>query len=166
MKRELRVPPPPTGRTAARHGTGKPDRGASAQRKGSTGGRVFRLAALIAALGLLLTCLLLVVVPAVFSAGRDGRINLLLLGIDRRGGTGWAYRTDTIMVVTLDPGSRWIRTPGQPASSPSRGTCSWPSRAMDRIGSTQPMSMAPSRAIQTAGRPCLNRPSRPISASR
>jgi LCP family protein required for cell wall assembly len=30
----------------------------------------------------------------------------MLLGIDRRGGTGWAYRTDTIMVVTLDPSSR------------------------------------------------------------
>ena len=106
MKRELRVPPPPTGHTAARHRTGRQSRGASAQRKRSSGGRVFRLAALIVALGLLLTCLLLVVLPAVFSAGRDGRINLLLLGIDRRGGTGWAYRTDTIMVVTLDPDSR------------------------------------------------------------
>jgi len=106
MKRELRVPPPPTGRTAARHGSGKLGRGASAQRKRSAGRPAFRLAALIAALGLLLICLLLAVVPSVLSAGKDGRINLLLLGIDRRGGTGWAYRTDTIMVVTLDPDTR------------------------------------------------------------
>ncbi len=33
----------------------------------------------------------------------DDRINVLLLGIDRRGGTGWGYRTDTIIVVTVDP---------------------------------------------------------------
>jgi LCP family protein required for cell wall assembly len=45
-------------------------------------------------------------VPSVLSAGGNGRINLMLLGIDRRGGTGWGYRTDTIMVVTLDPDSR------------------------------------------------------------
>jgi LCP family protein required for cell wall assembly len=28
----------------------------------------------------------------------------LLLGIDRRGGTAWTYRTDTIVVATVDPG--------------------------------------------------------------
>jgi LCP family protein required for cell wall assembly len=61
---------------------------------------------LIVALGLLVLCLLLVVVPSALSRGGDSRINLLLLGIDRRGGTGWAYRTDTIMVVTLDPDTR------------------------------------------------------------
>jgi LCP family protein required for cell wall assembly len=32
-----------------------------------------------------------------------GRINVLLLGIDRRGGQGWGYRTDTIILVTVDP---------------------------------------------------------------
>jgi LCP family protein required for cell wall assembly len=32
----------------------------------------------------------------------DERINVLLLGIDRRGGTGWGYRTDTIIIVTVD----------------------------------------------------------------
>jgi LCP family protein required for cell wall assembly len=31
------------------------------------------------------------------------RINVLLLGIDRRGGKGWGYRTDTIMLITVDP---------------------------------------------------------------
>jgi LCP family protein required for cell wall assembly len=33
----------------------------------------------------------------------EGRINVLLLGIDRRGKTGWGYRTDTIIIVTVDP---------------------------------------------------------------
>lgn len=36
-------------------------------------------------------------------ATADDRINVLLLGIDRRGGKGWGYRTDTIIVVTVDP---------------------------------------------------------------
>ena len=102
MSRELRVPPPPTGRTATRRGSGRRGRGARTQRKRSSAGCFLRLAALIAALGLLVACLLLVVVPSALSAGGDGRINLLLLGIDRRGGTGWAYRTDTIMIATLD----------------------------------------------------------------
>jgi len=43
--------------------------------------------------------------PPVISLGGD-RINILLLGIDRRGGTGWGYRTDTIIIVTLDPSSK------------------------------------------------------------
>ncbi len=35
------------------------------------------------------------------------RINILLLGIDRRGGTGWGiYRTDTIIIVTVDPANQ------------------------------------------------------------
>jgi LCP family protein required for cell wall assembly len=38
--------------------------------------------------------------PAVPVAGE--RINVLLLGIDRRGGKGWGYRTDTIIIVTVD----------------------------------------------------------------
>jgi LCP family protein required for cell wall assembly len=67
---------------------------------------VFWLAALTVTLGLLLGCLLLVVIPSALSASRDGRINILLLGIDRRGGEDWAYRTDTIMVATLDPDTR------------------------------------------------------------
>lgn len=43
--------------------------------------------------------------PPVISLG-DDRINILLLGIDRRGGTGWGYRTDTIIIVTLDPSNK------------------------------------------------------------
>ena len=33
----------------------------------------------------------------------ENRINILLLGIDRRGAKGWGYRTDTIIIVTVDP---------------------------------------------------------------
>ena len=36
----------------------------------------------------------------------DGRINVLLLGIDRRGGTKWSHLTDTIILVTVDPINR------------------------------------------------------------
>ena len=31
------------------------------------------------------------------------RINVLLMGIDRRGGTGWGHLTDTMIIVTVDP---------------------------------------------------------------
>jgi LCP family protein required for cell wall assembly len=45
--------------------------------------------------------------PAVAPVVTTGdRINVLLLGIDRRGGKGWGYRTDTIIVVTVDPINR------------------------------------------------------------
>jgi len=43
------------------------------------------------------------VLPGVLTPGDGGRTNLLLLGIDRRDGTDWAYRTDTILIVTVDP---------------------------------------------------------------
>lgn len=38
----------------------------------------------------------------------EERINVLLLGIDRRGGTGWGYRTDTIIIVTADPTTKAV----------------------------------------------------------
>lgn len=37
------------------------------------------------------------------SASTDERINVLLLGIDRRGSRGWGFRTDTMIIVTVDP---------------------------------------------------------------
>jgi LCP family protein required for cell wall assembly len=37
------------------------------------------------------------------SAAAEERINVLLLGIDRRGSKGWGFRTDTIIIVTVDP---------------------------------------------------------------
>jgi LCP family protein required for cell wall assembly len=40
--------------------------------------------------------------PPQIISQEDERINILLLGIDRRGGSGWGYRTDTIILVTLD----------------------------------------------------------------
>jgi len=63
------------------------------------------LAALIAIVGLLALCAAVVVLipPSLFLPGNGGRTNLLLLGIDRRDGTSWAYRTDTILIVTVDP---------------------------------------------------------------
>jgi LCP family protein required for cell wall assembly len=51
-------------------------------------------------------CFVLAAGPALSLAGGGGRINVLLLGVDRRSGTGWAYRTDTIIVVSLDPMTR------------------------------------------------------------
>ena len=45
-------------------------------------------------------------VPPLVISQRDDRINILLLGIDRRGGTGWGYRTDTIIIVTLEPSNK------------------------------------------------------------
>jgi LCP family protein required for cell wall assembly len=103
MKRKLWVPSPPQARPASRHGPREPRKRARTQRKRSADRTPVVLAALIVALGLLTICLLLAAVPALFPSREGGRINLLLLGIDRRDGTGWAYRTDTIMVITLDP---------------------------------------------------------------
>jgi len=57
-------------------------------------------------LGLLALCLVAALVMPAFLSPSIDRTNLLLLGIDRRDGTGWAYRTDTILVVTVDPASR------------------------------------------------------------
>jgi len=56
-------------------------------------------------LGMLAVCLCLVLVSTSLLPlpGNGGRVNVLLLGIDRRQGDGWIYRTDTIMILTLDP---------------------------------------------------------------
>jgi LCP family protein required for cell wall assembly len=102
MKRKLWVPSPPQARPAPR----EPGRRVRAQRRKPADRTPAVLAALIVALGLLTICLLLAAVPALFPSREGGRINLLLLGIDRRDGTGWAYRTDTIMVMTVDPETR------------------------------------------------------------
>lgn len=42
--------------------------------------------------------------PAHVPAGDDEHFTVLLLGIDRRAGGRWGYRTDTIMVATVDLG--------------------------------------------------------------
>ncbi len=41
--------------------------------------------------------------PAAPATTDEERINILLLGIDRRGSKAWGYRTDTIIIVTVDP---------------------------------------------------------------
>lgn len=56
--------------------------------------------------GLLALCGMGVVLsPSVLLPGHGSQTNLMLLGIDRREGTSWAYRTDTILIVTVDAGS-------------------------------------------------------------
>jgi LCP family protein required for cell wall assembly len=57
-------------------------------------------------LGLVVFCLLTVMAGGLLALEGGNRTNLLLLGVDRREGTGWAYRTDTIMLVSLDRENR------------------------------------------------------------
>jgi len=40
--------------------------------------------------------------PAAPAVAEGERTNILLLGIDRRGGKGWGYRTDTMIIVSVD----------------------------------------------------------------
>lgn len=105
MERQLWVPPPPRVPTESRPRPGQSRRG-SRRRKRSAGCRTALLAALGVILCLFATFLVVAAVPALFSPREGGRTNVLLLGIDRRGGTGWAYRTDTIMIVTIAPQTR------------------------------------------------------------
>ena len=105
MPRKLYVPPPPKS-SASRGKRISAKRPSRAPRRQSAGRPATLLAVLVVALGLLAACLVLaLVVPALSSLSDRGRTNLLLLGIDRREGTGWAYRTDTILIVTVDPAS-------------------------------------------------------------
>ncbi|MGC9333716.1 MAG: LCP family protein [Anaerolineae bacterium] len=105
MPEKLWVPPPPPGRVnpkrRSRVGGGPKD-----QRKRPTRRKGVLLPALAMVAGLVVLCLLTAAVPALLLAREGGRLNLLLVGIDRRSGTGWTYRTDTLMVVTMDPGDR------------------------------------------------------------
>ena len=103
MQRKLWVPPPSEVPPPPGRGPNGFGRGSRAKRKRATGRIATLLAALGVVLGLFALCLLLAAIPVLSSSHGGDRINLLLLGIDRRGGTGWAYRTDTIIVVTVDP---------------------------------------------------------------
>jgi LCP family protein required for cell wall assembly len=64
------------------------------------------VAALLVACFALAGCLLPTALRDRSSGGDGGGANVLLLGIDRRGGSDWAYRTDTIMIIGVDPSSR------------------------------------------------------------
>jgi LCP family protein required for cell wall assembly len=63
------------------------------------------LAGLVVAVAaaLLAACLLAMALPVVLTRLEGDRTNVLLLGIDRRSGSSWAFRTDTIMILTVDP---------------------------------------------------------------
>ncbi len=114
MAQKLRVPPPPSGRSNPRSGSGKrrqagtkrPSRSAKAPRRKTSRWLLPLVAVLLVGSFVLAGCLLPAALPDLSLGGDGGRTNVLLLGIDRRGGSDWAYRTDTIMVVGLDPGSR------------------------------------------------------------
>lgn len=106
MKRRLWVPPPPQGYPEPGSGLRELGKGSRPRGKGASGRTAALVAALVVVLILLIVCML-VVALSIFSPPTEGnRINVLLLGIDRRSGSGWAYRTDTIVVVTMDPGTR------------------------------------------------------------
>jgi LCP family protein required for cell wall assembly len=103
MERQLFVPPPPEDRNA---GGGRPSR---PRRRKSRGAAAIPLAGLVVAVAvaaaLLAACLLAMALPVVLTRLEGDRTNVLLLGIDRRNGSSWAFRTDTIMILTVDPGS-------------------------------------------------------------
>lgn len=103
VKERMWVPAPPQESAGGRRGPAAP--AASARRRARSRGAGLLVAA-AAGVILVVACLLgAAVLPALARAG-GGRTNILLLGIDRRSGAGWAYRTDTILVLTVDPASR------------------------------------------------------------
>jgi LCP family protein required for cell wall assembly len=106
MERKLWVPPPPAVHPEVQPGTEIRGRRARPQRKRGTGLVTALLAALIVTLCLLAVTFSWAALPGLLPPSEEGRINLLLVGIDRRNGTGWAYRTDTIMLFTMDPATR------------------------------------------------------------
>jgi polyisoprenyl-teichoic acid--peptidoglycan teichoic acid transferase len=96
-------PPPPRGDWRERVKVEHED--APRRRLGGCGPAL--LALLILVVGTVAACLCFVLVdaPRFFLPGDGGRANVLLLGVDRRSGDDWTYRTDTMMVATLDPAS-------------------------------------------------------------
>jgi LCP family protein required for cell wall assembly len=105
MTKKLWVPPPPQVQPQARRRSEQ--LGRSRKRRRRPGGRVtgwLVTAGLV--LALFVACLLLAAVATRFPARDSGRINLLLLGVDRRSGTDWTYRTDTILIASLVPAAR------------------------------------------------------------
>jgi LCP family protein required for cell wall assembly len=110
MEQKMRVPPPQGAAPGPRSGRGKPRQTTAKRRTKPEARRRIRasgclpplLAALLVAALVLAGCWLSSAVPGLPFLGAGERTNLLLLGIDRRGGTDWAYRTDTIMVFGLD----------------------------------------------------------------
>jgi LCP family protein required for cell wall assembly len=106
MNKRLWVPPPPETQPATKRGRKGLGKGARARRKRSAGRTTALLASVVVTLLLLIVCVLAVAFPILSFPYEGSRINVLLLGIDRRSGSGWAYRTDTIVIVTMEPGTR------------------------------------------------------------
>jgi LCP family protein required for cell wall assembly len=109
MKKKLRVPAPPSRQPVPRRKTATSGRkrptARRKKRSGWTTGLLLVLA-LPVALVVLWQCALLADIPSLLLPQDGNRINLLVVGIDRRSGTDWAYRTDTIIVLTTDPSQR------------------------------------------------------------
>lgn len=113
MAQKLRVPPP-KGVGNGSHSGGQKQKPTAVGRRSkpesrrriNVSGYLSPLLVVLLLIGLVVVgCWLASVVPVFPVPGQGGRTNLLLLGIDRRGGTDWVYRTDTIMVFALDPDS-------------------------------------------------------------
>jgi LCP family protein required for cell wall assembly len=111
MAQKLRVPPPPNLRPELQSGRGQKKKTAARRRSQPAARRKINLsgclppllAALLVVVLVAAGCWLLSAVSGLQFPGRGVPTNLLLLGIDRRGGTDWTYRTDTIIVFGLDP---------------------------------------------------------------
>jgi LCP family protein required for cell wall assembly len=114
MGQKMRVPPPQLPARGPRSGEGQLGQpAAKSHAKLTTRRRISipgcvppLLAVLLVVVFVLAGCWLSSAVPGLPFLGAGERTNLLLLGIDRRGGTDWAYRTDTIMIFGLSSGGR------------------------------------------------------------
>jgi polyisoprenyl-teichoic acid--peptidoglycan teichoic acid transferase len=98
--KKLQVPPPP-GRAPR-----PPLRRQRRPRRGRLGTALLSVALVVAlALVFIWTCVLVAGLPLILAGGDGSRVNVLLLGIDRREGSDWAYRADTIMVAGVKAAS-------------------------------------------------------------
>ena len=93
--KKLQVPPPPGHQPT-------PQRGKSRRPRKRQGNRPLAVAL---ALMFLWICVLMVGLPLILLGGDGNRVNLLLLGVDRRDGSDWAYRTDTVIVAGVGAGT-------------------------------------------------------------
>ncbi len=109
MKKKLKVPPPPGYQSVPTWEMLEPRQRRSKRRRAGLPGCVVGLLAVLLLLLVVVAawqCALVANVPALIAPQQGGRTNLLLVGIDRRGGEGWTYRTDTIIVVSADARTR------------------------------------------------------------
>ncbi len=104
QKQWVRSSPPARPAPGQRRGAAR--RGVKPRRRRSGGCVTSLLAILVVVLCLVATGLVGMAAWGALAAGQGGRTNLLLVGIDRRAGTSWGFRTDTIMVINLEPEAR------------------------------------------------------------